>query len=51
MPGWVLDSVLVHELAHLEMAGHGRDFQELVGRYELTERAKGYLIAKGEGQT
>jgi predicted metal-dependent hydrolase len=51
MPGWVLDSVLVHELAHLEVAGHGRDFQELVVRYELTERAKGYLIAKGEGQT
>jgi predicted metal-dependent hydrolase len=49
MPGWVLDSVLIHELAHLEEADHGPRFQTLVGRYELTERARGYLIAKGEG--
>lgn len=49
MPGWVLDSVLVHELAHLEIPDHGPDFQALVGRYELAERAKGYLIAKSEG--
>jgi len=45
MPGWVLDSVLVHELAHLEVADHGPAFQRLVGRYALTERAKGYLMA------
>jgi predicted metal-dependent hydrolase len=45
MPPWVLDSVLVHELAHLEIANHGDRFQELVGRYGLTERAKGYLMA------
>lgn len=49
MPGWVLDSVIVHELAHLEEQGHGSRFQELVGRYELTERAKGYLMAVSEG--
>lgn len=49
MPSWVLDSVIVHELAHLEVAGHGPDFAELVARYELTERAKGYLIAVSEG--
>jgi hypothetical protein len=49
MPGWVLDSVLVHELAHLEVAGHGPDFQELIARYELSERAKGYLMAHSEG--
>jgi hypothetical protein len=46
----VLDSVLIHELAHLEEADHGPRFQTLVERYELTERARGYLIAKGEGQ-
>jgi predicted metal-dependent hydrolase len=49
MPEWVLDSVLVHELAHLEVEDHGPGFQALVQRYELTERAKGYLIAKSEG--
>jgi len=48
MPGWVLDWVLIHELAHLEVANHGQRFQTLVGRYELGERAKGYLMAKSE---
>lgn len=48
MPAWVLDSVIVHELAHLEDPGHGHRFQELVSRYELTERATGYLLAKAD---
>jgi predicted metal-dependent hydrolase len=43
MPGWVLDYVLVHELAHLMVPGHGADFWELVGRYPRSERARGYL--------
>src|ERR1700712_202411 len=43
MPTWVLDYVLVHELAHLLVPGHGADFWELVGKYPRTERARGYL--------
>lgn len=49
MPIWVLDWVLVHELAHLAVADHSERFQALVSRYELGERAEGYLIAKSEG--
>ena len=43
MPDWVLDYVLVHELAHILVAGHDADFWLLVNRYERTERARGYL--------
>ena len=46
-PGWVIDYVLVHEVAHLRYAGHGPRFWSLVQRYPLAERARGYLIAKG----
>ncbi|HEY5890055.1 MAG TPA: M48 family metallopeptidase [Acidimicrobiia bacterium] len=49
-PAWVVDSVIVHELAHIVVRNHGPEFQELVGRYELTERARGYLMAMGEGR-
>jgi predicted metal-dependent hydrolase len=43
MPSYVVDYVLLHELAHLLVPGHGKAFWELVERYELTERARGYL--------
>ena len=43
VPPWVLDYVLVHELAHLLVPGHGKDFWEWVHRYQKTERAMGYL--------
>jgi len=39
--------VIVHELAHLIVPGHGAGFWLLVGRYPKTERARGFLIAKG----
>ncbi|MBO1752726.1 M48 family metallopeptidase [Actinotalea sp. BY-33] len=43
MPRWVLDYVLLHELAHLLQAGHGPEFWALVERYPRTERARGFL--------
>lgn len=46
-PGWVIDGVLVHELAHLVEAGHGPAFWALANRYPKMERVRGFLIAKG----
>jgi predicted metal-dependent hydrolase len=43
MPRWVLDYVLVHELAHLLHSGHGPDFWDAVNAYPRTERARGFL--------
>ncbi len=43
MPTWVIEAVLMHELAHLIEPNHGRAFWELVNRYPKAERAKGFL--------
>lgn len=42
-PGWVQDYVLLHELAHLIVPGHGPRFWALLEAYPRTERARGYL--------
>jgi predicted metal-dependent hydrolase len=45
-PTWVLDYVLLHELAHLVEYHHSPAFHAIVDRYPRAERAKGYLLAK-----
>ena len=46
-PLWVVDMVIIHELAHLIYPNHGKEFRALVSKYRLKERATGYLYAKG----
>jgi predicted metal-dependent hydrolase len=45
-PDWVVDAVIVHELAHLVHLHHTDKFWALANRYPKTERAYGFLIAK-----
>jgi predicted metal-dependent hydrolase len=45
VPDFVLDYVIVHELAHLEVPDHSSRFWEAVYGYGMTERARGYLMA------
>ncbi len=43
MPQWVVDYVLLHELAHLLVAGHNAAFWRLLEAYPETQRAKAFL--------
>ena len=43
MPEWVVDYVLLHELAHLIEPSHDEEFWSLLESYAMTERARGFL--------
>ncbi|MBS2963063.1 M48 family metallopeptidase [Actinocrinis puniceicyclus] len=43
LPEYVLDYVLLHELAHLLVPNHGPKFWALLDAYPRTERARGFL--------
>ncbi|MCY4107679.1 MAG: DUF45 domain-containing protein [Chloroflexi bacterium] len=47
-PQWVIDYLLIHEMAHLIVPGHSTEFWGLVDRYRYAERAKGYLICMSQ---
>ncbi len=51
VPGWVLDAVLVHELAHLRRPDHSPAFHALTARYPHTKKADVFLegFSYGEG--
>ena len=46
IPDWARDYVIIHEMAHILEPNHSKVFWDIVYRYKLAERARGFLIAK-----
>jgi len=51
VPDWVLDAVIVHELAHLHEASHSAEFKVLCERYPRLAEAEAYLLGFEHGGT
>lgn len=51
VPAWVVDAVIVHELAHLIEPNHSPAFWTLANRYPRQERASGFLEAMSAGHS
>ncbi|MGO9559344.1 MAG: M48 family metallopeptidase [Acidimicrobiales bacterium] len=51
VPDWVVDAVIVHELAHLLEASHSAEFKILCERYPRLAEAEAYLLGFEQGGT
>lgn len=49
VPDFVLDHVIIHELAHLVHPNHSAAFHKLANVHPKAERAEGYLLAMSHG--
>lgn len=50
VPRWVLETVVVHELVHLQIGPHSKEFHELADRHPRQSEAKLYLEGFSDGE-